>query len=87
MPRKTISFDEASSQNDSMTEKLRAALTNPAESGQPMIYEQELAPGRRKIAVVWDDWHEVPLAKAHGDHLASLRTCRRSRIPRANCSR
>lgn len=63
MPRKTISFDEASSQYASMTEKLSAALTDSAESGQPMIYEQELAPGRRKITVVWDEWQEVPLAE------------------------
>ena len=60
MPRITMEAERQSPPDTALVKKLVNALKDQGESGQPLVYEQELAPGRLPC-VVWDDWAAIPL--------------------------
>ena len=61
MPRRRIGQEQATPFNSALTEKLCHALRTQEESGQPLIYERELAPGRFRVVVIWDEWDDTSL--------------------------
>jgi hypothetical protein len=61
MPRRSIGIDEAAPSNPALVNRLCAALQAPHESGQPLIYEQELGPERLRVTVIWDEWDKMAM--------------------------
>src|SRR5437016_4657166 len=61
MPRKRIGFEQKTPTNESLAASLAAELKSNQESGQPLIYEQELRPEKLRVTVIWDDWDRMPL--------------------------
>lgn len=61
MPRRTIPVDRPTAPNAALAEQLAGELRACRESGQPLVYEQELGSQRRRVTVVWDEWDRVPM--------------------------
>lgn len=61
MPRIRIGAEQPLATNATLAEQLAKELTSQQESGQPLVYEQELRPERLRVTVVWDAWERLPL--------------------------
>ena len=61
MPRRQLAIEQPTRSNNDLAEKLSAELKARNESGQPLIYEQELGPEKLRVTVIWDEWDHLPL--------------------------
>jgi hypothetical protein len=60
MPRKKIDSESAGAIDVALADRLAEELRAERDSGQPLVYERELRPGRIRVIVIWDDWNRVP---------------------------
>lgn len=61
MPRKKIALEQSLPTDAPLTERLKNELLSTRESGQPLVYEQEVRSDRLRVLVIWDEWDRIPL--------------------------
>lgn len=61
MPRKKLESEPMLVASQKLAAMLSEELKAKRESGQPLVYEEELRAGRIRVTVIWDEWDHTPM--------------------------
>ena len=59
MPRKKLGVPPAPPPNGELAARLANELRQNRDFGQPLIEEEQFPSGKRRVAVIWDDWEPL----------------------------